>query len=81
MPESICIEAALRHLNQRPDLVVSLGGETFIAYGIANGIVRRMVASNRCAAGSGESLVQQFGRNYLFAGSDAGGSAPRRSTA
>jgi len=65
MPESICIEAALRHLNQRPDLVVSLGGETFIAYGIANGIVRRMVASNRCAAGSGEFLVQQFGRMNL----------------
>jgi predicted CoA-substrate-specific enzyme activase len=65
VPESICIEAALEHLGRNPDLVLSLGGETFVAYCIANGVVRRMAASNRCAAGSGEFLVQQFGRMNL----------------
>jgi len=65
LPESICIEAALRHLGLRPDMVLSLGGESFVAYCIADGAVRRMISSNRCAAGSGEFLVQQFGRMDL----------------
>ncbi|MBZ5624450.1 MAG: acyl-CoA dehydratase activase, partial [Acidobacteriia bacterium] len=65
LPESICIEAALGHLGLRPDLVLSLGGETFVVYCIADGGVRRMMTSNRCAAGSGEFLVQQFGRMNL----------------
>ena len=65
LPESICIEAALRQLGTCPDLVVSLGGETFVVYSVANGAVRRMTASSRCAAGSGEFLVQQFGRMNL----------------
>ena len=30
LPESICIEAALRHIGTRPDLVLSLGGESFV---------------------------------------------------
>lgn len=62
LPESICIEAALGHLGLCPDMVLSLGGETSVAYCIAEGAVRRMVSGNRCAAGSGEFLVQQFGR-------------------
>jgi predicted CoA-substrate-specific enzyme activase len=65
LPESICIEAALRHLGLHPDIVLSLGGESFVAYCIADGVVRRMITSNRCAAGSGEFLVQQFGRMDL----------------
>jgi predicted CoA-substrate-specific enzyme activase len=65
LPESICIEAALRHLGICPDLVLSLGGETFVVYCMADGSVRRMTSSNRCAAGSGEFLVQQFGRMNL----------------
>ena len=65
LPESICMEAALDHLGLRPDLVLSLGGETFVAYCMAGGAVRRMIAGNRCAAGSGEFLVQQFGRMNL----------------
>lgn len=62
LPESVCIEAALGHLNLRPDIVLSMGGESFVAYCIAEGAVRRMVSGNRCAAGSGEFLVQQLGR-------------------
>lgn len=65
LPESICIEAALDYLSIRPDMVLSLGGESFVAYCIAGGAVRRMISSNRCAAGSGEFLVQQFGRMDL----------------
>jgi hypothetical protein len=62
---SIRFEAALAHLGIRPDLVLSLGGESFVAYCLAGGMVRRMMSSNRCAAGSGEFLVQQFGRMNL----------------
>jgi predicted CoA-substrate-specific enzyme activase len=65
LPESICIEAALGHLGLHPDLVFSLGGESFVVYCMAGGSVRRMMSSNRCAAGSGEFLVQQFGRMNL----------------
>jgi len=65
LPESVCIEAALRHLQHAPDLVLSLGGETFVVYCLAEGIVRNMLSSNRCAAGSGEFLFQQFGRMNL----------------
>jgi activator of 2-hydroxyglutaryl-CoA dehydratase len=46
-------------------LVLSLGGESFVVYCMAGGSVRRMMSSNRCAAGSGEFLVQQFGRMNL----------------
>jgi activator of 2-hydroxyglutaryl-CoA dehydratase len=65
LPESICIEAVLAHLGTHPDLVLSLGGESFVVYCISSRSVRRMMSSNRCAAGSGEFLVQQFGRMNL----------------
>ncbi|MDD5703344.1 MAG: BadF/BadG/BcrA/BcrD ATPase family protein, partial [Dehalococcoidales bacterium] len=65
LPESLCIEAALKHLKLNTDMVLSLGGETFIVYCISDGMVRSMLSSNRCAAGSGEFLVQQFGRMNL----------------
>lgn len=65
LTESVCIEAALQHLQLKPDLVLSLGGESFVVYCLADGIVRNMRSSNRCAAGSGEFLVQQFGRMNL----------------
>ena len=62
LPESLCIEAALRRLRLNPDIVLSLGGETFVVYCMAQGMVRGMLSSSRCAAGSGEFLIQQFGR-------------------
>lgn len=65
LTESVCIESALKNLNLTPDLVLSLGGESFVVYCLAHGIVRNMLSSNRCAAGSGEFLVQQFGRMNL----------------
>jgi predicted CoA-substrate-specific enzyme activase len=65
LPESVCLEAALAHLGLAPDMVLSLGGESFVVCCIAGGVVRNMVSSSRCAAGSGEFLVQQFGRMNL----------------
>ncbi len=65
LPESLCVESALRHLGISPDMVVSLGGESFVVYCMTGGTVRRMLSSNRCAAGSGEFLVQQFRRMDL----------------
>ena len=65
LPESVCVEAALRRLQLAPNLVLSLGGETFLVYCLADGSVRNMLSSSRCAAGSGEFLVQQFGRMNL----------------
>ncbi|TFG90549.1 MAG: hypothetical protein E4H16_01595, partial [Candidatus Atribacteria bacterium] len=65
LPESLCIESALRKLSFNPDIVLSLGGETFLVYCMSDGTVHNMISSNRCAAGSGEFLVQQFGRMNL----------------
>jgi len=64
-PESVCIEKALRYLQLDPDIVLSLGGESFVVYCIYQGHVRNMVFSSRCAAGSGEFILQQFGRMGL----------------
>ncbi len=65
LPESVCVEKAIAYLQVSPNLVLSLGGETFLAYCVAGGTVRNMLSTNRCAAGSGEFLVQQFGRMDL----------------
>lgn len=65
LPESLCIESALRKLNVKPEIVLSLGGETILVYCMSDGTVRNMLSSNRCAAGSGEFLIQQFGRMNL----------------
>jgi len=64
-PESVCIEKALQHLEMDPDIVLSLGGESFVVYCIYERHVRNMVFSSRCAAGSGEFILQQFGRMGL----------------
>lgn len=65
VPEPLCIEAALEYLKITPDILLSLGGESFVAYALSNGLIRHAVSSNRCAAGSGEFLIQQFGRMGL----------------
>ena len=65
VPEPVSIEKALQGLALNPDIVLSLGGESFIVYGIHDGHVRTMVTSNRCAAGSGEFVLQQLGRMGL----------------
>ena len=65
VPEPVCLERALQALGVSPDMALSLGGETFVVYCLQEGRVRNMVSSNRCAAGSGEFVVQQLGRMGL----------------
>ena len=47
------------------DAVVSLGGESFLAYTLADGKVVNVLSHNKCAAGSGEFFVQLIGRMGL----------------
>jgi len=61
-PESTCAEIALNFLNQKPDILLSLGGENFIAYCLKDGAIKNLLSTSKCAAGSGEFLIQQFGR-------------------
>ena len=47
------------------DAVVSLGGESFLVYILADGRIANVLSHNKCAAGSGEFFVQQIGRMGL----------------
>ncbi len=47
------------------DAVVSLGGESFLAYTLADGKVTNVLSHNKCAAGSGEFFMQLIGRMGL----------------
>jgi predicted CoA-substrate-specific enzyme activase len=60
-----CLEKALSYLNIKPDILVSLGGETFSIYPMKDGIVKNIISSSKCAAGTGEFIVQQFQRMGL----------------
>lgn len=60
--ETECIEKALAFHNLQPDILLSLGGETFIVYTLKNGKIRNIISSSKCAAGTGEFLCQQFQR-------------------
>ncbi len=65
IPEPLSIEKAIEALHLKPDMVLSLGGESFVVYCIRSGKVRNMNSSSRCAAGSGEFIIQQLGRMGL----------------
>ncbi|MGV7929989.1 MAG: acyl-CoA dehydratase activase [Spirochaetota bacterium] len=61
--EPICVEAALRDMDENVDAVVSLGGEDLVVYTIND--ERRIITSfsgNKCASGTGEFFKQQLGR-------------------
>ena len=45
--------------------MVSLGGESFLVYLLADGRIANVLSHNKCAAGSGEFFVQQIGRMGL----------------
>ncbi len=61
-PETECIERALSHHGLKPDMLLSLGGETFSVYPLKEGAVRNVISTSKCAAGTGEFIVQQFQR-------------------
>jgi predicted CoA-substrate-specific enzyme activase len=63
--ESAAIQRALREVAGEFDAVASLGGESFLVYTLARGRIANVLSHNKCAAGSGEFLVQQIGRMGL----------------
>ncbi|MGB5912427.1 MAG: acyl-CoA dehydratase activase, partial [Promethearchaeia archaeon] len=48
-----------------PDLLLSLGGETFSIYPMKNGVIKNIISTSKCAAGTGEFIVQQLERMGL----------------
>jgi activator of 2-hydroxyglutaryl-CoA dehydratase len=60
--EFAAILRALREVGGEFDAVASLGGESFLVYTLAAGRVINVLSHNKCAAGSGEFLVQLIGR-------------------
>lgn len=63
--ESEAIERALKQLSVNFDVIVSLGGEAFAVFLLENNRIVNVLSHNRCAAGSGEFLLQQIGRLNL----------------
>jgi predicted CoA-substrate-specific enzyme activase len=66
--EFAAIQRALREASSAEDefdAVVSLGGESFLVYTLAEGKVTNVLSHNKCAAGSGEFFVQLIGRMGL----------------
>lgn len=64
--ECEAIEESLRILNLRADAILSLGGESFVAYPLdSRGRILDYVAGNKCAAGTVEFFKQQLGRMNL----------------
>ena len=60
-----CFEKALSYFNLKPDLLLSLGGETFSIYPMKNGVIKNIISTSKCAAGTGEFIVQQLERMGL----------------
>ncbi|MFW9969358.1 MAG: acyl-CoA dehydratase activase [Candidatus Odinarchaeota archaeon] len=60
-----CLEKALAFYNLKPDILLSLGGETFSVYPMKNGIIKNIISTSKCAAGTGEFIVQQLKRMGL----------------
>lgn len=63
--ESKAIERALEVDNANYDAIISLGGEAFAVYLLKDNKIFNVLSHNRCAAGSGEFLIQQVGRLNL----------------
>ncbi len=63
--ETECIEKALSFFHREPDILLSLGGETFTVYPMKDGSIRNVISTSKCAAGTGEFIVQQFLRMGL----------------
>ena len=63
--EVAAIQRALQELPAHFDAVVSLGGESFLVYLLADGRIANVLFHNKCAVGSGKFFVQQIGRMGL----------------
>lgn len=66
MPATIApqaIEAGLDLLGEKPDAIVSLGGESIVVYTMnEEGRIQAPLTGDKCAAGTGEFFRQQLGR-------------------
>lgn len=60
--ETECLEKALAFHDLKPDILLCLGGETFSIYPMKNGLIKNIISTSKCAAGTGEFIVQQFQR-------------------
>uniref|UniRef100_UPI0026EE9449 BadF/BadG/BcrA/BcrD ATPase family protein n=1 Tax=Gracilinema caldarium TaxID=215591 RepID=UPI0026EE9449 len=61
--EPLCVEAALKALDLKPNAVVSMGGEDLVVYRMdENGKIINNFSGSKCASGTGEFLKQQLGR-------------------
>ncbi len=69
--EFAAIQRGLRELGGEFDAVASLGGESFLVYTLVDGRVTNVLSHNKCAAGSGEFIVQLIGRMGLEMGNAA----------
>jgi predicted CoA-substrate-specific enzyme activase len=63
--ETECLEKALSFHDRRPDILLALGGETFSVYPMKDGVIRNVISTSKCAAGTGEFIVQQLQRMGL----------------
>src|ERR1039457_2049589 len=61
-PESDCLEAAIRHYDVHPAILLTLGGEKFTLYTLRNGEICDIHKCPLCAAGGGSFPFQQFNR-------------------
>lgn len=60
--EFAAIQRALGEVGGEVDAVVSLGGESFLVYMLADRRITNVLSHNKCAAGSGEFFAQLIGR-------------------
>lgn len=63
--ETQCLERSIHHYQLAPDIILSLGGETFTVYTVKEGHIKNFITTAKCAAGSGEFIVQQLQRMGL----------------
>ncbi|MFX1387016.1 MAG: acyl-CoA dehydratase activase [Promethearchaeota archaeon] len=63
--EAECLEKALAYYNLKPDILLSLGGETFSVFPMKDGVIKNIISTSKCAAGTGEFIVQQLKRMGL----------------
>jgi len=60
------IERALSSIEEKYDVILSLGGEAFILYVLdSKGHILNILSQDKCAAGSGEFFMQQIERLNL----------------
>ena len=57
-----CLEKAISFCNLKPDILLSLGGETFSVFPMKDGVIKNIISTSKCAAGTGEFIVQQLQR-------------------